>query len=64
MNEPPVNGEGGQQIIIYLDAVGNLNVTCSTPNKIISLGMMAAAQHIIIGMQPSSPVLPIRRIIP
>jgi len=61
---PHQNGDGAQQIIITLDIAGNLSVTCP-PNKILALGMMAAAQHVIIGRPANQPsIVPVKRIIP
>jgi hypothetical protein len=64
MNEPPTqNGDSAQQIVITLDLAGNLSVTCPQ-NKIIALGMMAAAQHVIIGRPAASSIVPVKRNIP
>ncbi len=65
MNEPiPTNGEAVQQILIVLDANGGLRVS-HPPNKIVSLGMLAAAQSVILGTVPAPPtIVPVAKFIP
>lgn len=57
------NGNGEHQVVIVLDVTGNLTVTAPA-NKIIAFGMLTAAQHVLIGMKPAGPILPVKRIIP
>ncbi len=66
MNAPiPTNGEAAPtQILIVLDANGNLRVS-HPPNKIIALGMIAAAQAVITGNVPAPPtIVPVAKFIP
>ena len=61
---PQTNGEGAQQIVITLDLAGNLNVNCPQ-NKIVALGMLAAAQAVILAMPiQRQTILPVKQIIP
>ena len=58
-----INGDGAARIVITLDLQGNLTVN-HPPNKIVALGMLAAAEAIIIRTaQPKPVILPVKRIV-
>ena len=66
MNEPvQPNGEPIQQIIIALDSKGALHVN-HPPNKIVALGMLAAAQAVIINsaVQAAPTIIPVSNFTP